>query len=155
MGSEAQGKRPHPQLRPTRSLPRTTSNPPAACQRHRAMRRGFGCNLILNHIRCRNRNTNQIERNPNLTNIETGSTMNLNNESETKKNEPEQLPLPPIKSPPAHREAASRQVTEQINRRRRRCRRYTAWSPRREGEGCCHRDVSERNGTRPLGYPAM
>jgi len=21
------------------------------CQRHRAMRRGFGCNLILNHIR--------------------------------------------------------------------------------------------------------
>ena len=84
-----------------------------------------------------------------------GSTTNLNNESETKKNEPEQLPLSPIKSPPAHREAASRQVTEQINRRRRRCRRYTAWSPRREGEGCRRRDVSERNGTRPLGYPAM
>ena len=70
MGSEAQGKRPHPQLRPTRSLPRTTSNPPAACQRHRAMRRGFGCNLILNHIHCHN----QIDtHNPKKTQIQTKS----------------------------------------------------------------------------------
>ena len=37
------------------SAPTHNSAPPVPCQRHCAMRRGFGCNLILNHIRCRNR----------------------------------------------------------------------------------------------------
>ena len=34
------------------------------CQRHRAMRRGFDCNLILNHIRCRNRIDKHNPKNP-------------------------------------------------------------------------------------------
>jgi hypothetical protein len=48
--------------------------------------------------------------------------------------------------PRARREAASRQVTAQINRRRRHCRRYSTWSPRWEGEGRHRRrGASRRN----------
>ena len=41
------------------------------CQCHRAMRRGLGCNLILNHIHCRNQIDTHNPKTPNPNQIRT------------------------------------------------------------------------------------
>ena len=68
------GGQPHPQLARMQVEEASPHPPPTRgakaklrrgnCQRHRAMRRGLGCNLILNHIHCRNQSDTHNPKNP-------------------------------------------------------------------------------------------